>query len=291
MSTPDLLHVLSGQMADAVDRIRPALVTVHGRPRQPASGIIYAPNLILTADHVVERDDDLSIQTHEGKTLPAQLVGRDPVSDLAVLRVADLVIDPAAQSSIAPRVGQLALAVGRPSASGPMASLGIVSAIGGPVRTQRGMIDQVIQTDATPYPGFSGGPLLDATGAVMGILTTGLMGGAALAIPAEVAWRIGSMLAQQGHIKRGFLGVSSQPVATNEGQQGLLIVRVERNSPAERAGILVGDVLLSMDGVAISDTDDLQALLTGDRVGRTVPLAITRGGAAQTLSLTIGQRS
>ena len=291
MSTPDLLHVLSGQMADAVDRIRPALVTVNGRPRQPASGIIYAPNLILTADHVVERDDDLTIQTHDGSTLPAQLVGRDPVSDLAVLRVVKLSIEPAAQSSMVPRVGQIVLAVGRPSTSGPMASLGIVSAVGGPVRTQRGMIDQVIQTDATPYPGFSGGPLLDATGAVLGVLTTGLMGGAALAIPAEAAWRIASQLTQQGHIKRGFLGVSSQPVTTNQGQRGLLIVRIERNSPAERAGMLVGDVLTTLDGITISDTDDLQALLTGDRVGRTVPVTITRGGAAQALELMIGQRS
>jgi S1-C subfamily serine protease len=291
MSTPDLLQVLSGQMADAVERVRPALVTVNGRARQSASGIVYAPNQILTADHVVERDDDLTIVTDDGRTLAAQLVGRDPVSDLAVLNIANLGINPAAQSATAPRVGQLALAVGRPAPGGPMASLGIVSAVGGPVRTQRGMIEQIIQTDATPYPGFSGGPLLDATGAVMGILTTGLMGGAALALPAEIAWRIASTLTQQGHVKRGFLGISSQPVATNEGQQGLLVVRVERNSPAERAGLIVGDVLTSLDGVAIQDTDDLQALLSGERVGRTVPVAIIRGGAAQTLNLTIGQRA
>jgi S1-C subfamily serine protease len=291
MTSPDLLSVLSGQMADAVERIRPALVTVNGRPRQPASGIVFAPNMILTADHVVEREDDLTIRTDDGRSLTAQFVGRDPVSDLAVLRVAELGIDPAVQSGDAARVGQLTLAIGRPSAGGPMASLGIISAVGGPVRTQRGMVDQVIQTDATPYPGFSGGPLIDASGAVIGLLTTGLVGGAALALPAGMAWRIGTTLAQQGHVKRGFLGVSSQPVALPDGQKGLLIVRVERGSPSERAGLLIGDVLIGLDGQTVADTDDLQALLTGERVGRAVPAIIVRGGSQQTLSLTIGQRA
>lgn len=291
MSTPELLSVLSGQMADAVDRIRPALVTVNGRQRQSASGIVIAPGQILTADHVIEREEDLTIGTDDGRTLAAQLIGRDPVSDLAVLRVADLAIDAAPQSDTAVRVGQLALAIGRPGGSGPMASLGIVSAIGGPVRTPRGMIEQVIQTDATPYPGFSGGPLIDATGAVIGLLTTGLIGGAALALPAIHAWKIAATLAQQGHVKRGFLGIGSQPVALPEGRSGLLVVRVERGSPAERAGLLIGDVLIALDGQQVSDTDDLQALLTGERVGRAVPLVIVRGGAEQTLSITIGQKA
>jgi S1-C subfamily serine protease len=290
MSTPDLLSLLSGQMADAVERIRPALVTVNGRQRQSASGIVIAPGQILTADHVVEREEDLTIGTDDGRTLAAQLVGRDPVSDLAVLRVADLAAEPAPQSAMAVRVGQLALAVGRPG-GGPMASLGIVSAVGGPVRTPRGLIEQVIQTDATPYPGFSGGPLIDATGAVIGLLTTGLMGGAALALPASHAWKIAATLAQQGHVKRGFLGIGSQPVALPEGRRGLLVVRVERGSPAERAGLLIGDVLVALDGQTIGDTDDLQALLTGERVGKSVPLAIVRGGGDQALTITIGQKS
>jgi S1-C subfamily serine protease len=173
-----------------------------------------------------------------------------------------------------------------------MASLGIVSAVGGPLRTARGgMVEQIIQTDATPYPGFSGGPLLDASGAVMGVTTTGLIGGAALAVPAAIAWRIAATLAQQGHVKRGFLGLGSQPVGLPEGQRGLLVVRVERGSPAERAGLIIGDVITALDGQSITDTDDLQALLTGERVGKTVPLAIVRGGAPQALQVTIGQRS
>jgi S1-C subfamily serine protease len=294
----DVLSALSNQMADAVERVRPALVLVNGRQRQPASGIVFAPDHVLTADHVLDREEDLTIETDDGRSLPAQLAGRDPVSDLALLKVAGLALEPATPTNAPTRVGQIVLAVGRPSSNGPMASLGIVSAVGGPLRTSRGaLLDQFIQIDATPYPGFSGGPLLDPTGAVIGILTTGLINGVPLVVPAAAAWRTAETLAQQGHIKRGYLGVSSQPVELPEAQRpagaqtsGLLIVRVEPDSPAARAGLLLGDVLISIDGRPVADTDDLQAHLSGDRVGATVPVEVIRGGAPHTLSLTIGQR-
>ena len=296
---PDVLSALSNQMADAVERVRPALVLVNGRQRQAASGVVFAPDHVLTADHVVDREDDLTIETDDGRTLPAQVAGRDPVSDLALLKVAGLALEPAARTAEPARVGQIVLAVGRPSSSGPMASLGIVSAAGGPLRTSRGaLLEQFIQIDATPYPGFSGGPLIDPTGAVIGIITTGLINGVPLVVPAAIAWRTAETLAQQGHIKRGYLGISSQPVELPEAQRagqkqesGLLIVRVEPDSPASRAGLLLGDVLVSIDGKPVADTDDLQAHLSGDRVGATVAVEVIRGGTTQTLSLTIGQRS
>jgi S1-C subfamily serine protease len=294
----DVLSALSNQMADAVERVRPALLLVNGRQRQAASGIVFAPEHVLTADHVIEREEDLTIATDDGRSLPAQLAGRDPVSDLALLKVAGLGIEPAQPANAPTRVGQIVLAVGRPSSSGPMASLGIISAVGGPLRTSRGaLLDQFIQIDATPYPGFSGGPLIDPTGAVIGILTTGLINGVPLVVPAATAWHTAETLAQQGHIKRGYLGISSQPVelpatqrAASQQESGLLIVRVEPDSPAARAGLLLGDVLLSIDGKPVADTDDLQAHLAGDRVGATVAVEVLRGGAPQTLSLTIGQR-
>ncbi len=297
-SDPQLLSMLSNQMADAVERIGLALVMVNGRQRQAASGIVYAPDLVLTADHVLEREDNLTIQTHDQRTLAAQFVGRDPSTDLAVLRVNDLGLTPAVTASDPARVGQLILVVGRPSSSGPMASLGIVSAVGGPLRMRRGLLlEQYIRTDAIPYPGFSGGPLIDGQGAVLGILTTGLISGATLAIPTPIAWRIASTLAQQGFIKRGFLGISSQPVHLPETQragrtqeQGLLIVRVEPGSPAEVGGMLIGDILVSLDGQPVTDTDDLQPLLMNERVGKTVPVEVIRGGSLHTLHVTIGQR-
>src|SRR5881275_1889000 len=137
-NTP-LLRLLSNQMADAVERIGPALALVNGRPRQPASGVVYGQDLVLTADHVLEREDDLTVLTHDKRTLPAQFVGRDLATDLAVLRVADLGLEAAKAASEPARVGQLVLAVGRSSSEGPMASVGIVSAIGGPLRSGRGV--------------------------------------------------------------------------------------------------------------------------------------------------------
>jgi len=148
-STANVLRALSNQMADAVERVSSGLVLVNGRQRQPGSGIVYAPDLILTADHVLEREDDLSVQTHDKRTLAAQFVGRDPASDLAVLRVAEGGLTPVVAAGQAARVGQLTLAVGRASDEGPMASSGVISSIGGPLRTGRGVtLERYIRTDA-----------------------------------------------------------------------------------------------------------------------------------------------
>jgi S1-C subfamily serine protease len=295
----DVLRAFSNQMADAVERASSTLVLVNGRPRQPGSGVVYAQNLILTADHVLEREEDLTVLTHDKRTLPAQFVGRDLATDLAVLRVVDLGLEVAKAASEPARVGQLVLAVGRSSSEGPMASVGIVSAIGGPLRSGRGVtLERYIRTDATPYPGFSGGPLIDTQGAVLGITTTGLANGVALAIPANIAWSIADTLAQQGYIKRGYLGISSQQVqlppnqrAKESQERGLLIVRVDDDSPAQKGGLLLGDILVALDGQSVSETEDLQALLTSNRVGKAISVEVIRGGTLQTLTVTVGQRS
>ena len=297
INAAELLGAISNQMADAVARAGAALVQVRGRARGPASGIVYSDNTVITADHVLERDDDLSVVAPDGRELPAQLVGRDAASDLALLRVPDLGVAAASFVEAPARVGQIILAVGRPGAE-PMASLGIVSAMGGPLRSRRGaVLEQFIQTDAIPYPGFSGGALIDANGAVVGVLTTGLAGGVALGVPAALARRIVDALATGGSVKRGFLGISSQPVEIPAAQRaglaqerGLLVVRVEPGSPAEQGGLMLGDVLTAFDGTTLSDTDELQALLGGERVGKAVPMQLLRGGTITTLEVTVGQR-
>ncbi|HEX4207212.1 MAG TPA: trypsin-like peptidase domain-containing protein [Ktedonobacteraceae bacterium] len=294
-----LLRTLSNQLADAVERVSSALVLVNGRQRQPASGVVYAQGLVLTANHVLEREEDLTVQTHDQRTLPAQFVGRDLATDLAVLRVADLGIKPAIFAEEEARVGQLVLAVGRTSHEGPMASSGIVSTIGGPIRTARGVtLERYIRTDATPYPGFSGGPLVDAQGHVVGILTTGLVHSVALAIPMNITKGIADTLAQQGYIKRGYLGISSQliqiPVVQRAGrsqERGLLIVKVEESSPAQRGGMLLGDILVALDSHEITDSEDLQVMLTGDRVDKAIPVEVIRGNILQTLQVIVGQRT
>src|SRR3989440_3390731 len=285
-------------MADAVDRFGPALALVKGRPRQPASGVVYGQDLVLTADHVLEREDDLTIQTHDKRTLPAQFVGRDLATDLAVLRVADLGLAAASVSQETARVGQLVMAVGRAANDGPMASSGVVSIIGGPLRTGRGVsLERYIRTDATPYPGFSGGPLIDTQGAVIGVLTTGLVNGIALAIPIDIAKNIADTLVKQGYIKRGYLGISRQLVRLPDAQRGgrtqedgLRTVKVDESSPAHRGGLMLGDILVALDGHAVTDSEDLKVLLTGDRVGKAILIDAIRGNALQTLQVTVGQR-
>lgn len=296
-AAPDALSTLSDQLADAVERVGRSIVQVNGRPRRPSSGVVYAPTLVLAADHAIEHEEDLTVDTATGPTLSAQLVGRDLPSDLAVLRVPGLGAEPAVGASAPARVGQFVLAVGRPGARELMASIGIVSAVGGPVRTRGGMLDQYIRTDATPYPGFSGGALIDARGAVLGILTTGLAGGAALAVPAALAWHLAETLARQGFIARGWLGIGTQPVRIPPAQRaglghetGLLIVELAAQSPALHGGLLLGDILVTLDGQAVDDGEALQALLGGERVGRPVAVQVLRGGALLTLEVTVGQR-
>jgi S1-C subfamily serine protease len=293
----DALAAVSDQMADAVEQVGPAIVQVNGRPRRPASGVVYASTLVLAADHAIEREDDLTVETTTGAALPAQLVGRDPASDLAVLRVPGLGSEPARRAAAPARVGQFVLAVGRPGGRELMASVGIVSAIGGPARTRGGLLEQYIRTDATPYPGFSGGALIDARGAVLGILTTGLAGGAALAVPAALAWGVADILARQGFVPRGWLGIGSQPVRIPAGQRGgqthergLLIVELVPESPAARGGLLLGDILVAVDGQAVDDGESLQALLSGERVGRAIGVQVLRGGTPLALDVTVGQR-
>lgn len=298
METNNAWAALSQAMADAVEKIGKSLVVVNGRARQAATGIAYGDgDLVLTADHVLERDDNLTVVTCDGRTLSAKVAGRDPSTDLAVLRVEGLNV-PAAGIAEGARVGQMVLAVGRPSSEGVMASSGIITRIAGPVRVGRGaQIEQVIQTDATPYPGFSGGALIDAAGAAYGLFTTGLARGAAIVIPMHVAFKVASTLVQQGYMKRGYLGIVSQQVKlppaqrANNHEHGLLIVRVEDGSPAEQGGLLVGDILLGIDDHVINDADDLLVALGGDKVGKPATVQVLRGGTTHSVSVTVGQRS
>ncbi|MBF6613390.1 MAG: serine protease [Chloroflexi bacterium] len=298
-SNTDLLSAFSNGLADAVERVAKAVVLVDSRPRQGASGLVYKEDFVLVADHVLEREDNLSVTTGGGRTVPATLAGRDGSNGLALLKAPGLNLAPATAASGEARVGQLVLAVGRPGDSGPMASSGVVSSIGGPVRTGRGsMLERFITTDAIPYPGFSGGPLIDTQGAVLGIITTGLMRDTTLAIPAEVSWRVGDSLAQHGSIKRGYLGISSQLVeiplsqrAGKDQERGLLIIRVENGSPAEKGGLLLGDILVSVDGQQVNDIENLHLIMSGDRVGKVVPVEVVRGATLKTHQVTVGERS
>ena len=290
----------SETLADAVETAAASTVLVDARRRFPASGIAFAADLVLTADHVAERDEDIRILLPDGSQSAAVVAGRDPGSDLAVLRLPQGNLRPAQPAAQPARIGQLVLALGRPSADGVQASLGVISALNGPVRTGRGgLLESYLRTDATPYPGFSGGPLIDAAGRILGINTSGLAHGISLTIPSGLAWETAATLAQHGHVRRGYLGIRSQPAAIPSAQQqslgreqagGLLLVGVEENGPAAQAGLLVGDILVGLAGAPITDPDDLLTRLVGAMVGQPALLQVLRGGQPVEFTVIIGER-
>jgi S1-C subfamily serine protease len=296
------LLALSHDLAGAVEGTSRSVVAVHARPRMPSSGVHWRQGVIVTAEHTVRRDEDISVGLPDGRTVPAVLAGRDASTDLAVLKLQGLEF-PTAEigDAAALRVGHVVLAVARPGERGRglSASWGVISALGGPWRTWHGgQIDQFIRLDLTLYPGFSGGPLVDAHGRVMGINTSGPRN-MVLTIPPSTVNRVVGQLLEKGRIARGYLGLGMQPVRLSESLQqtlnlprtsGVIIVAVEPNSPAEGAGLLIGDVLVALDGVPVSDIADVQALLGPERVGTAIGVSIIRAGLRVERTITIGER-
>ncbi len=297
-----LFQSLSSDIAAVVERAGQAVVRVDARPRFAASGIVWtADGLILTADHVVQREENIMVALADGRELEARLAGRDPGTDLALLRV-DATGLPAAEFGQAQDlgVGQLVLALGRPRTDGIQATIGVVSALGGPWQTWRGgRVEGFIQTDVTMYPGFSGGPLVNAAGQVVGLNSSALARGISLAIPAETLGRVGEALKTRGRVRRGYLGVGVQPVplpASLTGklglaqETGLLVLNVEPGGPAERGGLILGDIIVGLAGQVVRDMEDLQRGLAGDVVGTETAVKVVRGGELRDLTMTVGER-
>ena len=296
MELGHLLSDLSDEFAALVERAAPSVVQVRGRHARPASGTVFAAERVLMAAHALDHRNGLTIRAADGESLPAELAGVDPSTDLAVLRVPGLVA-PALAPSAEARVGGLAVSLGRTWSGAVAASAGLVSVVGGPLRTGRGpAIEQVIRADVRVHPLGAGGPLVDAAGAALGVATGATLRGLPLFIPGAIAWRVAEALAAQGRIKRGFLGISAQPVHIPDAQRsgraqdtGLLVVGVAGESPAART-LLVGDVVVGFDGEAIRHHDDLLARLTGDRVGKMAPIEVIRGGEVRTLSIEVAEQ-
>jgi S1-C subfamily serine protease len=296
----EFLSDLSNALAGVVDTAGQSVVRVEGRRRLPASGIIWsADGVIVTAHHVVEQDEAIGLGLPNGENAVATLVGRDPTTDVAVLRAGVGGLAPAGRADVdALRVGHLALALGRPGRT-VQATLGIVSALGGEWRTPvGGQLDRYLQTDVVMYPGFSGGPLVDAAGQVLGLNTSALLRGVSLTVPVSNLERVVAALLAHGRVRRGWLGVGAQPVrlpaalAGQLGQEtGLLLISVNPDSPAEQGGLLLGDTIVGLAGQPVRQMDDLLALLSGDRVGVATPVRIVRSGQLQQLEVVIGERS
>ena len=293
----EALLSLSNELAGAVERIAPSIVAVNARRRLPSTGIHWRPGFVVTAEHTVRAEDGLTVETPDGRSHPATLIGRDAGTDLAVLKTSDLDGPPAPRGDDgALRVGHMVLALGY----GPRASWGVISALGPRWRTWRGgEIDRLVRLDLVLYPGFSGGPLVDAAGHVVGVNTSALARDSRLAVPVTTVGRVVDELLRQGHVSRGYLGIGMQPVRLPDGLRaalglpgdgGLIVVTVEPDGPAARAGLLLGDVLVALDGVPTADLDDVQGRLGGDRIGTTATALVVRAGARAEVRVTVGER-
>ena len=334
----DTLQRLSDELAAVVEQAGASTVRVDARRRLPATGIVWSQDgLIVTAHHVIESDEEIQIGLPNGESVPATLVGRDPNSDVALLRVQGNVTPATWADGDDLKVGHLVLALGRPTGA-IQATLGVVSAFGEGEAEQRGRpfefripggrhgrggggrrgrrvggrgggmfwmqfmaggghVGDHIRTDVVMYPGFSGGPLVDASGQVRGMNTSGFGSGSSLTVPTASIRSAVDSLVTHGRVRRGFLGVGAQPAQLPAAQAealdqdtGLLVVSVEDNSPAANGGVLVGDIIVALAGESVTHLEELLALLTGERVGKSVPVSIVRGGELREVTVTIGER-
>jgi S1-C subfamily serine protease len=296
------LAILSDQLADAAASAGESIVAVHARPRLPSTGIHWQDGVVVTTDGTVRRESDITVTLPDGRKLQATLAGRDRRTDLAVLRVAAGSLPTARLGDPASlRPGHLVLALARLGEGGPRVSFGAVSAVGGRWRCWKGgELDRLLQSNLTLYPGFGGGPLVDATGQIHGINSGGLSRAFATTIPVETVNRTVQQLLERGYIARGWLGAAMQPVRFNPAAQrrlgldsdsGLVILSVEPDGPAASAGLLVGDVIVKLRGRPVETVDDLaEALWASDAVGRTLDLDLVRGGELVKAGVLIGER-
>ena len=304
------LLALSNNLADTVERVGASVVAVNGRTshgrrgwlrrNSSSSGIHWRPGIIVTSDETIKREEEITVTLPDGRTVPVTILGRDASTDVAVLKLENIEFPVAEIGDAATlKVGHLALALGRGTENGVSASMGVVSAIGDAWRSMSGgSIDRFVRLDLTLYSGFSGGPMVDAAGKVAGMNTSGPRN-MALTIPASTVNRVVNQLVSKGRIARGYLGLGMQPVRLPDtlksalslaSNGGVIVINVEPNGPADKAGVLIGDVLVAIDGNPVSDTGNVQAMLGTETVGKSLKVQLIRGGAPLEVTLTVGER-
>ena len=292
-----MLNELSNQIAEIVSHVQASVVQVEGQGR-PASGLVYADDIVVTTARAVGRDEHPRVRRGDGQEGIAEIAGWDPATRIVALKVPRLELPPLSAGDL-PRIGEVAIALARSWGNAVTVTAGLVSIIGGPLPTgRRRSIEQVIRTSAPMHEGFAGGALLGADGRLLGITTAASIRGLGVVIPAGIAWESAAELLRRGSLKRGYLGIAAQPASVSTRQkdvagvsQALLVVDVKTDTPADTAGLLVGDLLLSVDGNALTSPDELLDLLVGDRVGRTVAARVLRGEAIVEVAVAVAERS
>ncbi len=297
--SPSVLLEFSNQLADTVERSARSVVAVNARRKMSSTGVYWRSGIIVTADHTVSRDEEISVTLPDGRSVSATLAGRDSSSDLALLKLedADLTTVEISDSS-ALRIGQIVLAIARSKEGATSASMGVISTIGGAWRGwQGGQIDQFIRPSLMLYPGFSGSPLVDAEGRVVGINTTGPRH-MTLSIPSVTVNRVVDQLLQTGRVARGYLGLGMQAVqlpdallrSLNLTQSGVIVISIAPGAPGDQAGVLIGDIITALNGTPIADVSDVHRVLDPDRVGQPLTAQIIRGGTVVEVTITVGER-
>jgi len=294
------LMTLSEHLASTVEQSGRSIVAIHARARFNSSGVHWSPGVVVTADHTIQKDDDIRVSTPDGSTHTAELAGRDPSTDLAVLRVKDLDIPVATKAGgSALKPGNTILVVGRFKDS-VSAAFGVLSSISGPSQTWRGgRLDQVLRLDVALHAGAAGGAVVDGDGKLIGIATPALSRVAVFAIPVATVDRVTEKLLAHGRVPRGYLGVGLQPIAIPEHlknklslptSSGLIAVSVGVDAPAGQAGILIGDILLELAGRAMHRPENVQEVLDSESIGRKLTARILRAGNTMDVELTVGER-
>lgn len=300
-SSGNPLMDLSDNLADITGQVGRSVVAVHGRHRMPSSGVIWRHGVVVTAAHTIRREGGIEVTLTDGGTVAAVLAGLDSGTDLAVLKLDGVDLDPVESGdarSLKP--GHLVLAVARADELGISADFGVIGSTGGPWRTWRGgQLDAFVRLDGGLRPGFSGAALADMRGRVTGICTSALIRGAGMVIPGMTVERITDELLAKGRVSRGYLGVGTQQVSLLDAwieemnlpfSRGLLVNSLAPGGPAEQAGVLIGDVLIELDGKPCRDMDDVHAALGSASIGQQLQIALIRGGERHACSVTVGER-
>jgi S1-C subfamily serine protease len=291
---------VSNALADATEKAAAHVVAVHAEPRGSSSGIIWRAGLIVTAEHALRRDEEIQVTLRDGKVASATLQGRDPSTDIALLKCETVAAPAAFGDSAAWKPGQLALVVGGTRASGPVAALGCVSLMAAERRIWGGAaIAPYVRLDVALQRTAVGGAVVDASGSIAGFATPKFAPAGALALPVAAVNRVVDALLAKGHIPRGYLGVGLQPIRLpanlretlqRRERTAVIVLEVEPDGPAHKAGVLIGDILMGLNGKPVMRLEDVHAHLHGEHVGNALTAEFLRGGVRREVSIVVGER-
>jgi S1-C subfamily serine protease len=298
---PSELMDLSNAIAETAAQAVCSVVAVHTEKRGSSSGVIWESGVIATPDHALRRDEEIRITLGDGRVVPASLAGRDPSTDIAILRCPEATSPIGGVADTATlRAGALALVVGRTRISGPVVAFGVVSLVAPERHSWNGTkIAPYLRLDVGLQPTAVGGVVVDAQGTVIGIATPRFARFGAIALPAPLVTRTAQILLSNGHIPRGFLGVGLQPVrlpdALREKLQwpektAAMVMEVHAGGAADKAGIVIGDILVSIGGSTVIRLEDVQAHLGADAIGKPQRVRFIRGGALQEADIVVAER-